>query len=256
MKHVNPIALRTLFAKEVRRFAKVWMQTVFNPLVSTSLYFLVFGMALGSRLKTVAGVPYVEFVVPGLIMLSMIGNSFLNCASSLFQSKINGTLVDILVAPLGPFEIITAYVGASLLRAFLVGSLVWLVAVGFTGLHIASVGWTLWFALSVSASFAVLGLLAAIWAEKFDHLALLPNFVLTPLTFLGGVFYSVDMLPEPWATVSRFNPILYMVNGLRYGLLGVTDVPVAASAAAVGGLLVVLLAVLWFVLARGYKLRT
>lgn len=252
---IDTVALRTLFIKEVRRFSKVWMQTVFSPLVTTSLYFLVFGVALGSRLREVDGVPYIEFVVPGLMMLSMINNAFLNTASSLFQSKINGTLVDLLVAPIGAAEMLTAYVGAAVLRAGIVGVLVYLVAVAFTGFHVAHLGWTLFFAVVVSAAFAVLGLLTAVWAEKFDQLSVVPNFVLTPLTFLGGVFYSVQMLPPPWDTVSRCNPILYMVNGLRYGLLGISDVHVGWSALAVGGLLGGLVLWAWVLFARGTRLR-
>lgn len=252
---IDRVALRTLFIKEVRRFSKVWLQTVFNPLVTTSLYFLVFGVALGSRLREVDGVPYIEFVVPGLMMLSMINNAFLNTASSLFQSKINGTVVDLLVAPIGAAELLLAYVGAAVLRALIVGVLVYLVAAGFTGFELANPMWTVFFGLAVSAAFAVLGLLSAIWAEKFDQLSVLPNFVLTPLTFLGGVFYSVRMLPAPWDTISRFNPILYMVNGLRHGLLGVSDVNVVWSATAVSGLLIVLVAWAWVVLTRGSKLR-
>jgi ABC-2 type transport system permease protein len=252
---IDRVALKTLFVKEIRRFSKVWLQTIFSPLVTTSLYFLVFGVALGRRLETVEGVPYIEFVIPGLMMLSMINNAFLNCASSLFQSKINGTIVDLLVAPLGAVEFLLAYVLAAVCRAALVGALVYAVAAFFTGFSIAHPVWTVFFALSVSATFAILGLLVAVWAEKFDHLAVVPNFVLTPLTFLGGVFYSVDMLPEPWNTVSRFNPILYMVNGLRHGLLGISDVPVAGSAAAVFALVAVLgIAALW-VIGRGYKMR-
>ncbi|MGM0575368.1 MAG: ABC transporter permease [Myxococcota bacterium] len=253
---VNWTGLRTLLRKEIRRFTKVWLQTVLSPLATTSLYFLVFGVALGKRLATIDGVPYIEFVVPGLMMLAMINASFLNSASSLFQSKINGTTVDFLVAPLGPAELLVGYVGAAVLRAAIVGVLVWAVAVAFVGLEIRSLAYTIGFALAVSAAFATLGLIVAIWAEKFDHLAIVPNFVLTPLTFLGGVFYSIDMLPEPWQTISRFNPILYMVNGLRDGLLGVSDVPLGASLAAVLGMLVALLAVAWRVLSTGWNLRS
>jgi ABC-2 type transport system permease protein len=253
---LDGIALRTLFLKEVRRFSKVWLQTVLSPLVTTSLYFLVFGVALGSRLRTVGEIPYVEFVVPGLMMLSMINAAFLNASSSLFQSKIHGTYVDLLIAPIGAAELILAYVGASVLRALGVGALVFSVAQLFTGMGIAHLGWTLFFSAAVSAAFALLGLLAAVYSEKFDHLAILPNFVLTPLTFLGGVFYSVDMLPEPWSTVSRLNPILYTVNGLRHGLLGVADVPVLPAGLAVLGLLAVLLVLAARVLGRGARLRT
>ncbi len=255
MKAIDLIGLSTLFVKEVRRFSKVWFQTVMSPLITTSLYFLVFGVALGSRLRTVDGVPYIEYVVPGLIMLGMINNAFLNTSSSLFQSKINGTIVDVLVSPLGATEILVAYVGAAVLRALIVGVLVWLVSVAFSGWQVAHALLTLFFAVTVSACFALLGLLTAIWAEKFDQLSAVPNFVLTPLTFLGGVFYSVKMLPSPWSAISRLNPILYMVNGLRQGLLGVSDVDVRWSAVAVSGLLVVLVALAAFVLGRGYKLR-
>lgn len=253
---INRIALKTLFLKEVRRFSKVWLQTILSPIVTTSLYFLVFGVALGSRLKTVGSTPYIEFVVPGLMMLSMINAAFLNASSSLFQSKIHGTHVDLLTAPLGGLELLLAYVGASVLRALWVGLLVWLVATVFTGPQLFSVGWTLFFSVAVSAAFASLGLLAAIYSEKFDHLAIMPNFVLTPLTFLGGVFYSVHMLPEPWSTVSRLNPILYTVNGLRYGLLGVSDVPVIPAACAVFGLMLGLLSACTWVLHQGVRLRT
>ena len=253
---VNLRGLWTLFRKEILRFAKVWMQTIINPLISTSLYFLVFGVALGSRLKTIDGVPYIEFVIPGLIMLSMITASFSNCASSLFQSKINGTIIDLLVAPIGALEILVAYVAAAMVRAFLVGRLVFGVAFIFTGTEISHLLWCLLFAGGVSAFFSLLDILLAVWAEKFDHLALLPNFVLTPLTFLGGVFYSVDMLPSPWDSISRFNPILYMINGMRYGLLGISDVPVGLSGAALTLLLIVLTLITHRVLSVGYKLRT
>ena len=251
----NGTAARTLFIKEVRRFSKVWMQTVFSPLITTSLYFLVFGVALGSRLAEIDGVRYIEFVIPGLMMLAIINNSFLNTSSSLFQSKINGTIVDILMAPVGAAETLVAYVSAAVMRGLIVGVLVWGVATAFVGFRMHALGWTLVFALGVSASFALLGLLIAIWAEKFDHLSLVPNFILSPLTFLGGVFYSVDMLPAPWNTISQFNPILYMVNGLRYGLLGVSDVPVLPSAIAVLTLFIGLLIATTAVLRSGWKLR-
>lgn len=253
---VDLVALRTLFGKEVRRFSKVWLQTVLSPLVTTSLYFLVFGVALGSRLRAIGDTPYIQFVVPGLMMLAMLNAAFLNASSSLFQSKIHGTYVDLLTAPIGAVELITAYVGASVLRALFVGALVFTVAQLFTGMGVAHLGWTLYFSTVVSAAFALLGLLAAIYSEKFDHLAILPNFVLTPLTFLGGVFYSLDMLPEPWSTISRGNPILYTVNGLRYGLLGVSDVPVLPAGLAVTALFVALLAITARVLQRGTRLRT
>jgi len=256
---IDAIGFQTLFRKEIRRFSKVWMQTVFSPLITTSLYFLVFGVALGSQLTTVEidgqTVRYIEFVVPGLMMLAMISNSFLNTSSSLFQSKINGTITDLLVAPLGVAEWLLAYVSAAMVRGLLVGVLVWAVASAFVGVKIHAVWAVLVFSMGVTASFALLGIVAAVWAEKFDQLSIIPNFVLTPLTFLGGVFYSVHMLPEPWATISRLDPVLYMVNGLRFGLLGVTDVPVAGCLAAVGITFAVALSAATWVLATGWKLR-
>ena len=253
---MNRVALKTLFIKEIRRFAKVWMQTVLSPLITTSLYFLVFGVALGSRLKEISGVPYIQFVVPGLVMMTMVRDSFLNTSSSLFQSKINGTITDLLVAPIGASEILLAYVGAAMCRAVITGALVLVVALFFTWFPLHNVGWTIFFTILVPATFALLGIVSALWAEKFDHLAIFPNFVLLPLAFLGGVFYSIDLLPEPWNSISRLNPLLYMINGLRFGFLGVADVSPVASAVVVLISFMVLLATAGVLVQRGYKLRT
>jgi len=253
---MSTVALKTLFIKEIRRFSKVWLQTILSPLVTTSLYFLVFGVALGSRLREISGVPYIQFVVPGLVMMTMIRDSFLNTSSSLFQSKINGTIVDVLVAPIGALEILLAYVGAAMIRAIIVGALVYLVALWFTWFPLHHLGWTIFFSLFVTATLALLGLIAALWAEKFDHLAIFPNFVLLPLAFLGGVFYSIDLLPQPWNAISRLNPLLYMVNGLRFGFLGVADVSPVTSAGVVLVSFLVLLGVAGALLRSGYNLRT
>jgi ABC-2 type transport system permease protein len=261
---VNRRAMWTLFRKEIQRFTKVWLQTVISPLVTTSLYFLVFGVALGARVGTMSftgadgvahEVPYGAFVVPGLMMLSMISNSFLNTSSSLFQSKINGTLVDLLTAPLGTPEILTAYLSAAVFRGVAVGFLVWVVAGLFTGFALAHPLWAIFFSVAVTTTFAGVGLLAALWAEKFDHLSIFPNFIVQPLTFLGGVFYSVTDLPPLWETISRCNPVLYTVSGLRYGILGVSEIPVMTSALAVGSAMVVVLGMCAFALTRGYGMR-
>jgi len=253
---MNRIALKTLFLKELRRFSKVWMQTVLSPLVTTSLYFLVFGVALGSRLREISGVPYIQFVVPGLVMMTMVRDSFLNTSSSLFQSKINGTITDLLVAPIGATEILISYVSAAMCRAVLTGTLVLIVALFFTWFPVYHFGWTVFFTIFVPATFALLGIVSALWAEKFDHLAIFPNFVLLPLAFLGGVFYSIDLLPEPWNAISRINPLLYMVNGLRYGFLGVADVSPVVSAVVVVISFVALLSAAGLLLKNGYKLRS
>lgn len=259
----NPIAatpwsttsVRTLFVKEVRRFAKVWMQTVFSPLITTSLYFLVFGVALGTRMGEIDGIPYILFVIPGLMMLAMISNAFLNTSSSLFQSRINGTITDILVAPLGTAELLAAYAGAGMLRGLIVGVLVWLVASVFVAHDVHHLGWMIYFSTIVCLSFSMLGLVVATLAQKYDHLAIVPSFVLTPMTFLGGVFYTIDMLPEPWRSISLANPMLYMVNGLRHGLVGSSDVSIAASAVAVLTLAAVSTTAAAWLVARGRNLR-
>ncbi len=216
----------TLFKKEILRFWNIAWQTVISPVVTTMLYFLVFGYSLGDRLETIQGVPYVDFLVPGLVMLALIQNAYINSAFSLFIAKIHGTIVDLLVTPLSYLQFMTAYVAAAVVRAMMIGGIIWLVAVlmGASAWHNMPVAVA--FMLLTSMAFALVGLVIAIIGEDFDHINLLPNFLITPLTFLGGVFYSIQMLPEPWDTVSLFNPVLYMVNGVRYGMVGVTDVPV------------------------------
>jgi ABC-2 type transport system permease protein len=188
-------------------------------------------------------------------MLSLIQNSFLNTASSMFIAKMQGTIVDLLVAPLSPGELLTAFTLAAVIRGFLVGAIVWLVAAIFTGFSIAHPLWTFGFALMVSIEFALFGLVVAIWSDKFEQLNLIPTFVITPLTFLGGVFYSAHMLPQPWSTITKANPVLYMVEGLRYGILGQAHASPWVGLVITAVLTLVSGAVVWVMLARGYKLR-
>lgn len=249
------VGFRTLLAKEIRRFLKVPGQTLAQPAVTTTLYFLVFGSALGGRVREIDGIPYVMFIVPGLIMLSVIQNAFLNTTSSMFIMKVQGTIVDLLVAPLATADILLAFLLGAIIRGALVGAIVWLVAGIFTGFHIASILWTLTFIVLVGATFGLLGLVVAIWSDKFEQLNIIPTFIITPLTFLGGVFYSSSMLPSPWGTISRFNPILYMVEGLRYGIVGVASASPWTGLAIIGSLCVTSFAVAWWMLASGYKLR-
>ena len=252
---MNRIGFKTLLVKETRRFLKVPGQTVAQPVITTALYFLVFGFALGGMVREVDGVSYVRFIVPGLVMLSLIQNAFLNTASSMFIAKMQGTIVDLLVAPLSPTELLGAFTLAAVIRGVLVAGIVWLVAAIFTGFQIAHPGWVIAFALLVAAEFALFGLLVAIWSDKFEQLNLVPTFVITPLTFLGGVFYSARMLPQPWSAITRLNPILYMVEGLRYGMLGRSDVSPWLGIGLTLALTVASGAVVWVMLARGYKLR-
>ena len=194
---MNVIGFRTLLGKEIRRFLKVPGQTIGQPVVTTALYFLVFGYALGSRVREIDGVRYDRFIVPGLVLLALIQNAFLNTSSSMFIAKIQGTVVDLLVAPLGVLDLLGGFVLAGVLRGLLVGGVVFVIAGLFTGFQVAHPLWALVFAVLVAATFAQLGLVVAIWSEKFEQLNLVPTFVITPLTFLGGVFFSPDMLDEP-----------------------------------------------------------
>jgi ABC-2 type transport system permease protein len=253
---MNLVGTRTLFSKEIQRFWNVWIQTVVSPAISTALYFLVFGVALGGVLKDAAGLPYAQYVVPGLMMLAMVNAAFANTSFSLFQSKIMGTLVDVLVAPMGPAEILLAYTAAAVVRALAVAVLVWIVSIFFAGAHLAHPLHALYFGLAPAATFALLGLVIAVWAEKYDHLTALPTFVITPLVFVGGVFYPVSLLPAPWDYVSQLNPMVHMVSGLRYGIVGVSDVPLTTSWITVTALFLFSIALAWRVLASGYKLRS
>jgi ABC-2 type transport system permease protein len=217
---VNLIGARTLLGKEVRRFLRVPGQTILQPLISTSLYFVVFGYTLGGRQAQVEGVPYIQYIVPGLVFLGVANNAFLNASSSFFITKLQGTIVDLLVAPLGPVELLFGFIAGAMVRGVLVGLLTWGVALFFTGAHLVNVPQTALF-LSLSAYvFAVLGLLAGMWAEKFEQVNFFPTFLMLPLTFLGGVFYSVQGLPEPFRSLSLLNPVVHMVEGLRAGMLG------------------------------------
>lgn len=244
-----------LFRKEMDRFLKVGMQTVVSPALTTLLWFLVFGYSLGDRLQEIKGIPYVDFLVPGLVMMAVIMNAFMNSGFSFFLSKIHGAVTDLLVTPLSPMQIIIGYVGASVVRAFAVGGVIWGVASLLGASTLFNVGFTLLFIFLTSVGFSLLGLIIGIVSRDFDHVNFIPNFLIMPLTFLGGVFYSIDLLPEPWDRVSHFNPILYMVNGLRYGMTGVSDVPVSSAVifACIPALACTIIA--YALLASGKKLR-
>ncbi len=247
----------TLFEKEVRRFLRVPGQTIVSPVITTVLYLVVFGSALGGNLREIQGVPYLSFIVPGLVMLGVISNSFLNTSSSMFIMKLQETVVDLLISPMRYGEIVAAMVGAASVRALTVGLLTWAVAIVAQGeLLLVHVGYAIAFPVLTSVGLAAVGLFVGIWAEKFEHVNLVPTFVITPLTFLGGVFYDVSQLPKVFATLSFFNPILYLVEGMRYALLGTSTVDPRLSLLF---LLVFDALALWlchFVLRRGWKLRS
>ncbi len=252
---MNLWGARTLLMKEVRRFLRVPGQTILQPLISTALYFIVFSYTVGAVQREVDGVPYMQFIVPGLVFLGIANNAFLNASSSFFIMKLQGTLVDVLVAPLGPAELLFGFVAGAMVRGLLVGLLTWGVALLFTTAPVAHVFTTLLFLLLSAYVFSVLGLVAAIWAEKFEQINFFPTFLMLPLTFLGGVFYSVASLPEPFRSISALNPVVHMVEGLRAGMLGTSE----GSPLGLGLLLGVALTatvVAREMLRRGYRLKS
>jgi ABC-2 type transport system permease protein len=247
--------LWTLFAKEVRRFLRVPGQTLLSPVVTTVLYFVVFGWSLGGRLREVEGVPYARFIVPGLVALGVVTNAYSNTASSLFVMKLQGTMVDLLVSPLGYGEILSAFIAAGVVRGLIVGGVMWGVAGVFEGFGLAHPLVALALVLLAAILFAALGLLTAIWATTFEQVNFFPTFFITPLTFLGGVFYSVDMLPPALRSFTLANPIFYMVDGVRYGMLGISDAPPWTGAALLGALAALAVGAAYAVLRSGWRLR-
>ncbi len=246
----------TLLVKELLRFWKVAFQTVGGPVLSALLFLVIFAQVLGERVRVFGEVPYTEFLVPGLVMMSVLQNAFANSSSSLIQSKVTGNVVFVLVAPISPFEFFSAYVLASVARGLVVGLAVLAVGAWFTELRVTAPLWALAFALLGAALAGVLGLLAGLWAEKFDQIAAFQSFLVVPLTLLSGVFYSIRSLPERWQTASHLNPFFYMIDGFRYGFFGAADVAPGASLAFVAVSLALLSALTLWLLQKGYKLRT
>ncbi|MBL8345714.1 MAG: ABC transporter permease [Rubrivivax sp.] len=245
----------TLFRKEILRFWKVAFQTVAAPVLTAILYLMIFGHVLEDRVQVFEGVGYTSFLIPGLVMMSVLQNSFANSSSSLIQSKITGNLVFLLVTPLNHWAWYLAYVGASVVRGLTVGLGVFLVTVWFAPLRLAEPGWILVFAALGAGMLGSMGLIAGLWADKFDQLAAFQNFIIMPLTFLSGVFYSVHSLPAVWQAVSHLNPFFYMIDGFRRGFFGASDVSPWLSLGVVGASFAVVASLALRLLATGYKLR-
>jgi ABC-2 type transport system permease protein len=246
---------RTLFYKEVMRFWSVGFQTVAAPVLTAMLYMLIFGHVLDSGVKVYGTVSYTAFLVPGLVMMSVLQNAFANSSSSLIQSKIMGNLVFVLLTPLGHWSWFFAYVGSSVARGLVVGAGVMAVTYWFGQPGIVAPLWIAVFAVLGAAMLGAMGLIAGLWAEKFDQMAAFQNFVIMPMTFLSGVFYSIHSLPGFWQTVSHFNPFFYMIDGFRYGFFGVSDVSPWLSLGIVGSAFLVVSAVAVHLLRIGYKIR-
>lgn len=217
-------AYNTIVIKEVSRFMRIWVQTIIPPAVSMALYFLIFGNLIGPRIGSMAGFTYIQYIAPGLIMMSIINNSYANVVSSFFGAKFQRHIEEMLVAPIPDFVILGGYITGGIARGIIVGIVVTIVAMFFTKLQIHNYLIIIIVVLMTSILFSLAGFINAVFAKKFDDISIIPTFILTPLIYLGGVFYSINLLPEFWQTVSRLNPILYMVNAFRYGILGVSDI--------------------------------
>jgi ABC-2 type transport system permease protein len=222
--HLYWVGFTTIVRKEVTRILRIWGQTIVPPAITMSLYFIIFGELIGGRIGDMGGFTYMEYIVPGLVIMSVITNSYGNMVSSFFGAKFGKHIEELLISPLPNWVIMAGYVAGALLRGFMVGLVVLLVSLFFTHLQVAHLLVAISVLVLTAIVFSLAGMVNAIYAQKFDDIAIIPTFILAPLTYLGGVFYSIDLLPEFWQKVSAFNPILYMVNGFRYGILGVSDV--------------------------------
>ncbi len=252
---MNWIGLWTIYKKELQRTRRVLFQSVVSPVITTALYFVVFGSAIGSAVTTIDGVSYAQFIVPGLIMMALLANSFSAASSGIYFPKFIGSIYELLSAPISYVEITAGYVLAATTRALLIGGIIFGVALFFTPLPVLHPWWALVFSILVSFVFALFGFVVGLWASNFEQLGLLPTFVIAPLSFLGGVFYSISMLPPFWQTVTLFNPLVYMINGLRWAFFGITDVHPVWSMVVTLLFMILLFGVVAWIFKTGYKLR-
>jgi len=240
MKMIYWTAFKTLLIKEILRFARIWVQTILPPAITMALYFIIFGKLIGSQIGDIEGFRYIDFIVPGLILMSVISNSYANTVSSFYFSRWNKHIDELLIAPIPNWLILAGYVAGGVARGVIVGIVVTIVASFFSDLSIHSFGITFLVFVLTSVLFSLAGFINGVFANSFDDISIIPTFVLTPLTYLGGVFYSMSLLPEFWQTVSMVNPVLYMVNAFRYGLLGVSDINLSSGLAIILGFTLIL----------------
>lgn len=249
------VALMTILRKEINRFMRIWVQTLLPPAITMVLYFVIFGTLIGGRIGQMDGFDYMAFVVPGLIMMAVISNSYSNVVSSFYSMKFQRSIEELLVSPTPAYIILTGYVLGGVARGLAVGLIVTLLSLFFTDLHLHSPLVTVAIVLLTSILFSLAGFINAVYANSFDDISIIPTFVLTPLTYLGGVFYSITLLPDFWQGVSQLNPVLYMVNVFRYGLLGISDVNIVTAFVGVGACVALLFAFSLYLLKSGKRLR-
>ena len=252
---INVHAIRAIYRFEMARTGRTLMQSIVSPVLTTALYFVVFGSAIGSRMGDIDGVSYGAFIVPGLVMLSLLGESISNASFGIYMPKWAGTIYELLSAPVSTLEVVLGYVGAATTKSVLLGILILATARVFVDYEIQHPVWMLAFLLLTAASFSLFGFIIGLWADDFQKLQVVPLMVITPLTFLGGAFYSIDMLPPVWRSITLFNPVVYLVSGFRWAFYGVADVAVGISLAAIVGFLLVSLAAVWWILRTGWKLK-
>jgi len=253
---MNLYAVGAIYRFEMARTRRTWMQSIISPVLSTALYFVVFGAAIGSRINAVEGVKYGAFIVPGLMMLMLLTQSVSNAAIGIYFPRFSGTIYEILSAPVSAFEILLGYVGAAATKSIVLGLIVLATSALFVPLHISHPLWMLAFLVLTSLSFSLLGFIIGILADGVDKLQVVPLLIITPLTFLGGTFYSTSLLPPFWRTVTLFNPIVYLISGFRWSFFDLADVHIGISVAAILGFLAACLAIVWWIFRTGYRLKT
>ena len=252
---MNAQAVRSIYLQEMGRFFRTILQSLISPVISTSLYFVVFGAAIGGTIQEVEGVPYGAFIVPGLIMLSVMTQGISNASFGIYFPKFIGTIYEILSAPVSFFEAVLGYVGAAASKSFIIGLIILATSFFFVDLQILHPFWMLAFLVLTCISFALMGFIIGIWAGNFEQLQLIPLLIVTPLVFLGGSFYSVTMLPGIWSKIALFNPVVYLISGFRWSFFGTADVPVGVSLAAIAGFTALCLAIVWWIFRTGWRLR-
>ncbi len=253
---MNVHAVRAIYGFEMARTRRTLMQSIISPVISTSLYFVVFGAAIGSRIQEVGGISYGAFIVPGLVMLSLLTQSISNASFGIYFPRFVGTIYELLSAPVSYFEIVLAYVGAAASKSIILGLIILATAGLFVPLHIAHPAWMVLFLVLTSVTFSLVGFIIGIWADGFEKLQLVPLLIVTPLTFLGGSFYSVDMLPPFWQKVSLFNPVVYLISGFRWSFFGIADVSVAVSLGMTFVFMAISLSIVAWIFKTGYRLKT
>ncbi|CCB66993.1 MULTISPECIES: ABC transporter permease [unclassified Hyphomicrobium] len=252
---MNIEAVRAIYIFEMSRWKRTFMQSVISPVLSTSLYFIVFGAAIGSRISNIEGVSYAAFIVPGLMMLSLLTESTSNASFGIYFPRFTGTIYEHLSAPISPFEIVLGYVGAAMTKAVLLGLLILATASLFVPIHIAHPFWMLGFLILTAATFSMLGFVIGVWADGFEKLQAVPLLIITPLVFLGGTFYSIKMLPPAWQTVTLFNPIVYLISGFRWSFYEISDVNVGVSVLMIFVFLAICMSIVWWIFRTGYRLK-